>query len=135
MGISHHQLAPIQCLQIGISAPKVTPALAQVNWNRSAIEVYNLYRALHSFKPLTTRWNGLPVRLIEIQMSASADDRSTRPSGSVEYVKYDKCLKVICGDGRSVRVYKLGLEGKKVMSATEFYNGFLTKTKGNDFFV
>lgn len=66
---------------------------------------------------------------------STSDIVSARPPGTVEYVKLDKCLKVICGNGSSVSVYKLGLEGKRVMSAAEFYNGFLTKIKGKDYFV
>lgn len=112
----------------------MTPALAQINWNASAMEVYNLYRALYSFKPLTTTWNNVQVKIIEMKFSTS-NNVSAKPPGTVEYVKLDKCLKVICGSGSSVCVYKLGLEGKKVMSATEFYNGFLAKLKGQNYFV
>lgn len=120
-------------MEISISAPKVTPALAQVNWNSSAIEVYNLYRALYSMKPLTTTWNSLQVKLIEIKISSDAV--STEPPGTIEYFKIERYLKVICGNGRSICVHRLGLEGKKVMTAAEFYNGFLGKTKGKNFFT
>ncbi len=112
----------------------MTPALAQVDWNLPAIGVYNLFRALYSFKPLTTKWNDLQVRLIEVKCSTS-DVISSKPPGTVEYSKIEKCLKVICGNGSSVCVYKLGLEGKKVMSATEFYNGFLSKIRDKNYFV
>lgn len=112
----------------------MTPALAQVNWNSSATQVYNLFRALYSFKSLATKWNSVQVKLIELKISTT-DAVSSQPPGTVEYVKLDKCLKVICGDGSSVCVYKLGLEGKKAMSATEFYNGFLAKVKGRSCFV
>ncbi|XP_037027529.1 methionyl-tRNA formyltransferase, mitochondrial [Bradysia coprophila] len=115
-------------------APKVMPELAQVNWNSSALEIYNLYRALYSFKPLATRWNDRQVRITKM-MYSSSDAVSTRPPGSVEYNKLDKYLKVICGNGCSVRVLNLGLEGKKVMSANEFYNGFLSKVKDKSYFV
>lgn len=111
----------------------MTPALAQINWNASAIDVYNLYRALYSFKPLTTKWNDLQVRITEMKLSTS-NVASAKPPGAVEYVKSDKCLKVICGNGDSVCVYKLGLVGKKVLSAPEFYNGFLGKIKEKNYF-
>lgn len=117
-----------------ILAPKVTPELAQVNWNSPAIDVYNLYRALYSLKPLTTKWNNRQVRITKM-MHSPADGVSTMPSGSVEYSKLDKCLKVICGNGGSVRILNLGLEGKKIMSAAEFYNGFLSKVKDKNVFV
>lgn len=117
-----------------ISAPKVMPELAQVKWSSPAVDVYNLYRALYSFKPLTTSWNNRQVRLTKMEYS-TADVGSTKPPGSVEYSKLDKCLKVICGNGCSVRVLNLGLESKKVMSAAEFYNGFLSKVKDQRLFV
>ncbi|KAJ6638536.1 Methionyl-tRNA formyltransferase, mitochondrial [Pseudolycoriella hygida] len=115
-----------QDLHLVTYAPKVTAALAQVNWNSSAVQVYNLYRALYSFKPLTTHWNSLLVRIVEMILSTT-DATNDKPPGTVEYVKLNKCLKVTCGNGSSVRVMKLGLEGKKVMTAAEFYNGFLNK--------
>lgn len=112
----------------------MTPALAEVNWNATALEIYNLYRALYSFKPLTTRWNNLHVKLIELTLSKS-DVVRIEPPGTVEYIKLDKCIRVFCGNGSSVCVYKLALEGKKTMSAADFYNGFFTKCKDKNYFV
>lgn len=70
-----------------------------------------------------------------MKYSSTVDSNTARSPGTFDYSKSEKCLKVICGRGTSVLVYKIGLEGKKVMSASEFYNGFLSKVKEKNYFV
>lgn len=93
----------------------------------SAEQIYNLYRAMYSFKPITTRWQQQLVRLIEIRKDSNKEFRSNKRPGSVEYAKSDKVLKVVCSDRRCIVVTKLGIEGKKIMSAMDFNNGFIKK--------
>lgn len=111
-----------------ILAPKVTNSLGEITWNNStASQVYNLFRALYSFKPLTTKWNGLIIKLTEIVVDNHSTIDLSKPPGYVEFVKKDKHLRIYCIDGRSVVVKKLAVEGKNAISAIDFNNGFLKK--------
>lgn len=113
----------------------MTQVYAEVNWDlMSAEQIYNLYRAMYSFKPVTTRWQQHLVKLIEMRKDSNEEFRSDRRPGSVEYVKSDKILKVVCSDGSCIIVTKLGLEGKKIMSAADFNNGFIKRATANHCF-
>lgn len=94
----------------------------------NAEQIYNLYRAMYSFKAITTRWQQHLVKLIEMRKDHNEECRSDKRPGTVEYVKSEKILKVVCSDRRCIIVTKLGIEGKKVMSAMDFNNGFIKKS-------
>lgn len=106
--------------------------MAYVNWHEmTAKYVSNLYRALYSFKWLTTFWHKRRVKIRELDLSESdvknAEANSINRPGYVEYDKTNKCLRVYCSDGRCIRIKQLILEGKPVMTAADFNNGFLKK--------
>lgn len=96
----------------------------------TAIEIYNLYRSLYSFKPVTTHWHNQIVKLLKIELEKSVpsnDVVNTAVPGQIEYLKDEKCLRICCMDGGFIRIIQLGVEGKKLMSAIEFNNGFVKK--------
>lgn len=102
----------------------------------TATEIYNLYRSLYSFKPITTHWHSQIVKLLKIELEKSipvAGETAALP-GQIEYLKDEKCLRICCKDGRFIRIIQLGVEGKKLMSAIEFNNGFVKKKKLNERF-
>lgn len=103
--------------------------MAQVNWqSMSARYICNLYRALYSFKWLTTHWHRRRVKIKEIDVDGVGDVKADKLPGYVEYDRVNKCLHVYCSDGNAIRITKLGLEGKKSeMTAADFNNGFLKK--------
>lgn len=115
-------------------APRVTDSMAHIDWHRqTAHYICNLYRALYSFKWLTTDWHGRRVKIkeIDLQSTPNVDKASAHvimSPGRIEYDRSNKCLRVWCSDGSFIRVKKLGLEGKKSeMTALDFSNGFLKK--------
>lgn len=97
----------------------------------TAIEIYNLYRSLYSFKPITTHWHSQIVKLLKIELEKSVPSSDSVP-GQIEYLKEEKCLRICCKDGGFIRIIQLGIEGKKLMSAIEFNNGFVKKKKLNE---
>lgn len=102
----------------------------------TSIEIYNLYRSLYSLKPITTHWHSQIVKLLKIELEKSVPD-SGKPSalpGQIEYLKDEKCLRISCKDGGFIRIIQLGVEGKKLISAIEFINGFVKKKKINERF-
>ncbi|KAG5879970.1 hypothetical protein JTB14_036182 [Gonioctena quinquepunctata] len=111
-------------------APKVKPEFAVVNWNiMHSKEVYNLYRALKGFLSPITSWNGAPVKLQDIEECSESviSDNELLEPGYVKYDKTSKKLRVTCANRTSISVSKIGIFGKKVMSANDFNNGFLKK--------
>lgn len=114
-------------------APKVTDAMTHIDWHRqTARQICNLYRAVYSFKWLTTDWHRRRVKFKEIDLkshgNSECESSLMKSPGCIEYDKLSKCLRVYCCDGSFIRVKKLGLEGKKSeMSAADFNNGFLKK--------
>lgn len=114
-------------------APKVTDEMTHIDWHKHTSQyICNLYRAVYSFKWLTTDWHRRRVKIKEIDLkmheSGECGSSVVMSPGRVEYDKLNKCLRVYCCDGSFIRVTKLGLEGKKSeMSASDFNNGFLKK--------
>lgn len=113
-------------------APKVVDELAHIRWpDMSAMQVYNLYRALFSYKRLYTSWHGELVRIAEVTPSVDSDSTATaapKPPGTVEYCRTTRELRVWCADGRTVGVRQLSVAGKRAGSAADFNNGYLRKT-------
>ncbi|XP_055851369.1 methionyl-tRNA formyltransferase, mitochondrial [Episyrphus balteatus] len=108
-------------------APKVLHTLTEVDWNlMTANEVYNLYRALYGYKPLSTRFKDLNIKLIDIRLGPKLND-CHGSSGSIEIIRSEKCFRVRCKDCNSIDVFRVKVEGKRTMTAEEFSNGFLRK--------
>lgn len=55
-------------------------------------------------------------------------DRRKTP-GQLEYHRADKQLRVYCADTQYIIVDRLSVSGKRIMSAADFYNGFMQKCK------
>ncbi len=112
----------------------------KIDWNKSAQEIYNLYRGLTPWPGVWTIWNEKPrkkaepsrgkrLKLLKIQPAS----KKMKP-GQVA-VENDKIF-IGCGnskkltcpakpEGRSgIEVLELQLEGKKAMTAKEFLNGY-----------
>lgn len=103
----------------------------------SARHIFNLYRALYSFKVLLTSWRNHRVKIQEIIFPDERDQLSEivpKPPGHVEYLRKRKLLRVFCANGDFIFVNKLGIHGKRIMSAPEFSNGFLNKVSESERF-
>lgn len=125
-------------------ARKVTAGTAKVKWDsKSAVEVYNQYRALRHLHPLTTYWFDQVVKILDVELD---NVTQTNPEnerciireygtkdvvlpGLVEYSQRRSLLRVQCKDGKWVCIRSLIISGKKQLTAGEFNNGFLTKVK------
>ncbi|XP_014245621.1 methionyl-tRNA formyltransferase, mitochondrial isoform X2 [Cimex lectularius] len=138
-------------------APKINASMSEVDWSKlSALEVYNLHRALSSIFPLKTHWHGQSVKLISLEldkelkkidneMRSSSQSalsflndgfegvpkttkikKSDTNAGNLEFCKITKIIKVKCCDGNNVIVRTIRV-GKKTISAVDFFNGFMSK--------
>lgn len=94
---------------------KLTRDSGRINWQRSAQEIYNQYRALHRWPGIWTTWNGLRLKLLEVKPTNTAV-----PSSQVMWE--NKVLLVGTGQG-SLEVSRLQLEGRSAMDAKTFISG------------
>lgn len=110
--------------------------MAEVSWtSMTGRYIFNLYRALYSFKHLTTMWQRHKVKIIEMQNcdNAAADTSPNASSpGTITYNRRENSLHVRCVDGSYVKILKLQLEGRKVFTARDFNNGYLKKVDANE---
>lgn len=113
-------------------APKIMPHFADIRWSEmSSGEVYDRFRALYSYKPLTTRLGSDLVKIFRVRCDEKGEPDQTGEQfvhGQIRFCRKSKRLRVRCGgDGKFVTLEQLSIGGKKVMSGQEFYNGFLSK--------
>ncbi|XP_067619426.1 methionyl-tRNA formyltransferase, mitochondrial isoform X2 [Eurosta solidaginis] len=112
-------------------APKITSAITEVNWSQiSAEQLYRRFRALFGFKHLNTIFQKKAVQLISVKLpdKESADGPlANAECGRFLYDRNRCCLLVRCAENSIVEVHQIRIEGKKIMSAMDFNNGFLKK--------
>lgn len=95
----------------------------------TATEVYNLYRGLKGITPLKTNWFSSQIKLLDV--SVWLEPRQATKPGFVEYSRKNKVLIVECAGDTWISVKQVGVQGKKVMNAADFYNGFISKLDKN----
>ncbi|XP_055371719.1 methionyl-tRNA formyltransferase, mitochondrial isoform X2 [Condylostylus longicornis] len=114
-------------------APKISLEMTEIKWQTmTAKKIYNLYRALYGYKSLSTKFRNLNIKIIEISFKdffilGEEDSFSKQRCGSIKYCKEDDTMIVLCKHFEYIKVKKLKVEGKKIMTAAEFNNGFLKK--------
>jgi methionyl-tRNA formyltransferase len=97
------------------------------------VEVYDLYRAVYSFKNLTTTFNSEVVKLIEVSRSSGLQETDRQSNaGHLKFCWKTKRLLVTCSDKNAIAISKLSI-GKKTLSANDFNNGYLKNSKANKF--
>lgn len=102
--------------------------MSEVDWhNMPGKKIYNLARALDSLFPLTTKWNSIPIKLYDVSFENLNFKEETCLPGSVKYDKPTKKILVKCSDGTWISCGKIGLPGKKPMTANDFNNGYIKK--------
>ena len=89
----------------------------KIDWNQSATEIYNQYRALTPWPGVWTMWGGKRLKLITI--TPSPFRRGTPGEVSIT----DEKIYIASGE-ESIEVLELQLEGKKVMDAKAFLSGY-----------
>jgi len=93
----------------------ITKEDGKIDWHKSAQEIERQIRALNPWPGAWTMWGDKKLKII------SADISEAKNVKKVGQVGND--LEVRCGKG-SLKLKELQLEGKKVMKAKEFLNGY-----------
>ncbi len=89
----------------------------KIDWNKSADQIYNQYRAFTPWPGIWTTWEGKRLKLTRITPSPLRG--GTEGGVLVE----NNTIFIACSHG-TLEVLELQLEGKKPMTAQEFANGY-----------
>jgi methionyl-tRNA formyltransferase len=92
----------------------------KVDWNKNAKDIYNQWRAFTPWPGLFMEYNGGILKFIQIELTNIKDN--INPG---EFVIRDKKLYISCKDNILLEIKKLQPQGKKVMDADSFINGYL----------
>lgn len=87
-----------------------------VDFNKTNDEIYNQYRGLTPWPGIWMNWKGKRLKLLKITKS-----EKTLPAGKLS--SEDKKIFIGCAQN-SIEVLELQLEGKSVMNAVAFLNGY-----------
>jgi len=122
-------------------APLVDKSICRVSWSDlTSLEVYNLWRAVGDMMKLTTSYSltGHQVRIGTVfppRVLAGAPLPDHSLPGSLLYIRRSKRDKFLCVKCRTgwLALSDIFYHNKKVMSATDFYNGLLSKPGDHKF--
>ena len=108
------------------SAPKIFKETCQIDWNKTAKEVYDFVRGL---SPYPGTWTNMTeddkTSVLKIFKTAKTDIYDDAKPGTV--FKEKNSLYVMCSDCR-LEIMELQMAGKKRMDAKAFLNGMRDKT-------
>jgi len=97
----------------------ITKEEGEIDWRLPAVDVWRRVRAFNPWPGCYTRWRGKSLKIIE---AGPPEEGGTAKAGEVVAVGSKAGFGVGTGDG-ILAVSKVQLEGKKAMSAAEFWRG------------
>ncbi len=89
----------------------------QVDWQKTAPDIYNQFRAFYPWPGIWTKWQGKILKLTEcmpVEYPQSKIQVGTVLDGGI----------VACGNGTFLQINKLQLEGKSETAILDFLNGY-----------
>lgn len=90
----------------------------------NAVQVYNLYRAIHGLYSLTTKLREKQMKLFDAFLKSEEAARDKSP-GTLEYNEYTNSIRIVCKDRRYIYFKAVRIVGKRKISALDFYNGYI----------
>ncbi len=88
----------------------------QINWQKTAAEIYNQFRAFYIWPGIWTTWQGKKIQILDClptDETALSDPGTIMPGG-----------KVSSGNSTIIQIKTLKLEGKNEMAINDFLNGY-----------
>ena len=99
-------------------AVMITKEFSYIDWSKSADEISRLVRGLNPAPGAKTMCEG---KILKIYMAMPLEENSDKEKGTV--VIDDDVMKIVCGDGKMIKVTELQPEGKKRMSTSDYLKG------------
>ncbi|XP_023944958.2 methionyl-tRNA formyltransferase, mitochondrial [Bicyclus anynana] len=107
-------------------AKKINKKISEISWTeKSAREVYNLYRALNGLYPLTTKFRDKQMKLFDAFLVETEPEYKEKSVGTLEYCEKTQAIRILCKDKRFIYFKSLRIVGKREISALDFYNGYI----------
>jgi len=102
----------------------ITKADGKVDWQKSAQEIYNQFRAFFIWPGIWTTWNGKILKVIDVVPSPPYEggvppEASAKGGGVVGVGGV-----VSCGNNTFLQIKQLQLEGKSEVTIADFLNGY-----------
>jgi len=120
-GIEAHGLEPQPQPEHGVS---VTPLLTRehgvVDWQLSAREIHNRFRAFTPWPGLATTLKGKRLKLLDLQPTSAP---STEEAPGTVFSVGEAGLSVACGNSSALLLTRLQLEGRRPLDAEQFLLG------------
>lgn len=99
-------------------APMLSKELCPIDFSDTAQNIHNKIRGLYPWPVAVTRLNG---KVLKVQESRLSDIKTEEKAGTV--ISLDGGICVACGDGKTVLLKTIQLEGKKRMNYSDFLRG------------
>ncbi len=116
--VPQHQTSNIK-QQTLLHAPKIFTETCHINWNKSAMEIFNLIRGL---SPYPAAFTELENKKLKIFKAEKIITNHQAKAGSFE-TDGKNFLRFACIDG-FINITELQLEGKKKMNTADFLRGY-----------
>ncbi len=91
--------------------------MAELDFSKSAKELYNAVRGYYSWPCAFFFLNGKRVKVIKSEIGGKTSEKAGTVVGNTD------CLEIACGDGSTLRLLTLQPEGKGKMTAKQMLNG------------
>jgi methionyl-tRNA formyltransferase len=99
-------------------APKIFKADMEINWNKSAKEVYHQIKGLSPYPTAFTKLNGLVLKVYDAEITEPINQEiGTYTSDKKTFLKFQTT-------DQSISIKELQLEGKKRMKVEDFLRGY-----------
>ena len=121
--------SPINCFYFSQSAPKIDIQLSHIDWaSMSAAQIYNRWRAVRHLFKLQTTFHGINVKLNDVEPPTTklANVDVVGQPGRIVVDRQRNLLFVRCQENW-VAIRHVTLHRRPVMSALDFFNGYLQK--------
>lgn len=99
-------------------APMLSKELCPIDFSDTAQNIHNKIRGLYPWPVAVTKLNG---KVLKVQESRLSDIKTEETAGTV--ISLDGGICVACGDGKTVLLKTIQLEGKKRMNYSVFLRG------------
>jgi methionyl-tRNA formyltransferase len=97
----------------------ISKADGKIDWQKSAPEIYNQFRAFFIWPGIWTTWNGKKLKLTDVVPSPPFQGGAAASAGVVGAGGI-----VACGNNTFLQIKQLQLEGKSEVAIADFLNGY-----------
>lgn len=118
-GYAAGTLQPKPQPETGVSHTKmITAADGKIDWQKSASEIYNAFRAYYPWPGCYFFWEGKKIKINDGRPAQTADLSASQP-GTVLPSGF-----VACGQNSALEILTLQMEGKTPVALKDFLNGY-----------